>query len=135
MFDSLVGYFIERFVITCLLVIGAVRVSLGYHSTTADCTTLLRFLTEEFLDRAPEPMPVFASISAKNDNFGTAQWLSPLDPDNLFLTPSPQRDIEDIQTKDGTEYEQFEHSGAAGVPRPIMLAAIFVYPIKSCAGN
>jgi len=112
-----------------------VRVSLGYHSTAADCAAFLRFLTEEFLDRAPEPMPVFASISTNNDNFRTTQWLPPLDPNNLFLTPSPQRGIKDIRTKDDQEYEQLAQSGGVGVPRPIKLAAIFVYPIKSCAGN
>ena len=107
--------------------------SLGYHSTTADCSAFLRFLTEEFLNRAPEPMPVFAAMGVNDEDSGTTKWLPPLDPDNLFLTPSPQRSENDI---DGDkQHGNVAHSRDASVPRPIKLAAIFVYPIKSCAGK
>ena len=107
--------------------------SLGYHSTPADCSTFLRFLTEEFLNRAPEPMPVFAAMGANDEDSGTIKWLPQLDPDNLFLTPSPQRSENEV---DGDKHHgNVAHSGGAEVPRPIKLAAIFVYPIKSCAGN
>lgn len=104
------------------------RVSLGYHSTAADCATFLRFLTEEFLNRAPEPMPVFAPFGAENESFDTALLRSPMDPNSLFLTPSPLGDLD-------CNCNARECGSGEGVPRPIKLAAIYVYPIKSCAGN
>jgi len=77
-----------------------------------------------FLDRAPEAVPVFEPPPV--DGVSSA-GLAPLDMNSLFLTPAPG---ESKHTENGALTQPDDSS----VPRPIKLAAIFVYPIKSCAG-
>jgi hypothetical protein len=108
---------------------GAVRVSLGYNSTQVDCDALLRFLTEVFLDQAPEPL--FSVAEGGGVVCALSEGMSQLQANSLFLTPRLQTDAFDIFS-DGKDNMYIESST---VPRPIRLAAIYVYPIKSCAGT
>lgn len=107
---------------------GAVRVSLGHHSTSADCTAFLHFLIEVFLDRAPEPVPVFEALLDQDVLSGVGSV--PLDMNSLFLTPAPGQ-----EKTHHVDHEALTQQDGLFVPRPIKLAAIFVYPIKSCAGE
>lgn len=105
--------------------------SLGFNSTLQDCDGFLRFLEETFLNKAP--VPLFPSCDAV---------LAPMDPrfpaldaDGLFLT----KHVQFMGSGRVTETDQGDELVLEGtdssVPRPIKLAAIFVYPIKSCAGE
>lgn len=98
--------------------------SLGHHSTSADCAAFLHFLEEVFLNRAPQPVPVFEPLGLELTGARSAL----LDADSLFLTPSPHANGQSVLSCEAP------HEKDLSVPRPIKLAAIFVYPIKSCAG-
>eukprot|EP00981_Chlorochromonas_danica_P015000 scaffold9889_cov159-Ochromonas_danica.AAC.1 len=96
---------------------GACRVSFGYGSTVEDVDTFINFLREAFLD-APIPTPpsmrsIIHPLGVEQEEMLYEQhqvWPFPLMP-----RPLPCETTKDDQTT-------------------VHLAAIFVFPIKSCAG-
>ena len=108
-----------------VLLVGAVRVSLGQTSSYSDCDTFLRFLREAFLDAAPAML-----LSAPE---GVSVEKAPQSFDSLFRTAV-------TSTQPSDEFDKLHESVAevgagATLAQPLLLTAIFVYPIKSCAGK
>ena len=107
-----------------VLLVGAVRVSLGQTSSYSDCDTFLRFLREAFLDAAPAML-----LSAPE---GASAEQVPQSFDSLFRTAVTSTQPSDDFDK---PCESVEEGAGTRLTPPILLTAIFVYPIKSCAGK
>jgi len=121
--------------------IGACRVSLGYGSTKADCDKFITFLTNEFLNKSPPrlilpPPPLSSSLAnhhlnnAKSSSCSSSSTTNKQQHfDHLFWQQTCQSFPVPLTV--GTEQvssEQLQDTNA------IRLIAMFVYPIKSCAG-
>lgn len=118
------------------MLVGAVRISLGHHSTQQDCDVFLQFLQDNFLNRSPP------SISALPPSLFTNSNSRLCDLNYLIRTPLSLTSVAQLQTEVGAVGNDSHFSEGKGVDsttsapeRPIVLAAIFVYPIKSCAGK
>mmetsp|Transcript_27521 Transcript_27521/g.37918 ORF Transcript_27521/g.37918 Transcript_27521/m.37918 type:complete len:485 (-) Transcript_27521:134-1588(-) len=90
---------------------GAVRVSLGFSTGGEDCRRFLRFLTDCFLDQAPARMS--PTLPA---------WGGELSKELLYRYPESDGDPADSVG-----------SGADSV-EGLVVAALLLYPIKSCGG-
>lgn len=100
---------------------GAVRVSLGQHTSREDCDAFIAFLEENFLNRAPAVASLPASYSsAAVGNEGMASLIrSPL----ITVPPSAPSTAHSVD------------ACISNLQGEVKLAAILVYPIKSCAGE
>lgn len=118
------------------------RVSLGHSNTTDDCDVLLDFLRDNFLNKAPAVLsaPPLTGASGVSQSMALAS-LSGSDVDDMCLSTqiSVARGLRSDDTTASNQVpagddREVETSVSEGIPPAVRLAAIFVYPIKSCAG-
>jgi hypothetical protein len=94
---------------------------LGHHNTQRDCDIFLQFLRECFLDKAPPAL----HIPVLSDD------ATPLTLGSLIRTPLEAP----ASGGNSSDITGDEGAGRSGASRPLTLSALFVYPIKSCAGG
>lgn len=120
-----------------MLLTGAVRASLGHSNTFEDCDLFLTFLLDNFLNKAPAVL----SAPLMSDRVSQSKSLSAMtgsDVDDLCLTTQISVPRE-LRGTSGNPTEVASTPAATAcidiiTAGTIRLAAIFVYPIKSCAG-
>jgi hypothetical protein len=104
-------------------------VSLGHYSVQNDCDTFIDFLKENFLNKSPAvaTAPLLAANMEHAAPDTGSLIRSPLLPGGRWTA---------VLSGDGAKHAapsatDVDPAGSSGVT----LAAIFVYPIKSCAGK
>jgi hypothetical protein len=103
---------------------GAVRVSFGHHSTLEDCDAFLAFLRAYFLNKMPPTM----GAPPRETTDGVDKCVA--DINDLIRTPL----LESTQGASLRVVAPVASIPSAKDSTAVTLAAIFVYPIKSCAG-
>lgn len=135
-------------------IIGACRISFGFGSTKSDCDTFLTFLRTHFLNKVPtqillnqltakvkmtkNPSLAQTQMDEKDHNIQHAQKANSSIEDlfwqqevHSFPTAAARTIIEISEQKDILASQSMLPSTSDGSAR---IVAMFVYPIKSCAG-
>lgn len=98
--------------------------SLGHQSTRGDCDAFLAFLRANFLNKTPP------SVGAPPRDVISGEQGGEMDLHGLIRTPLL------VSTQEGAVRKVAANvAPSSGGDTPVTLAAIFVYPIKSCAGK
>ena len=118
--------------------------SLGFSSTKADCDIFLAFLKNNFLNKSPAS--IFDTARAATSSLDVIEsrsegTFSAVDIDSLCLSrviTTTHLSNRKSNDRDGDTAPQQQHLPVCNISknkRAVTLAAIFVYPIKSCAGK
>lgn len=116
------------------------RVSLGFSNTRQDCDRFVEFLEQEFLNRHPQPVCDVEGVCAATDEAKTrSDLVGSIDELCLHQEMKMHLGGSVAALHAGSERHQStrEENNSSSYPlsKPITIAAIFVYPIKSCAGT
>lgn len=116
------------------------RVSLGFSNTRQDCDRFVEFLEQEFLNRQPRSVCDVEEVCAAADEAKTrSDFVGPVDELCLHQEMKMHLGGSVAALHVGSERHQstLEENSSCSYPlfKLITIAAIFVYPIKSCAGK